>query len=55
MDEQGVDIDPFVRQHAIDLLDRVLGQTPASQRQPLADQGDRERRGYNCPGGGTGQ
>jgi hypothetical protein len=33
----------------------VFGQKPADKRQPLADQGDRKRRGYNCPGGGAGR
>ena len=40
--EQRAHHDPLVRQHAVDLLDRMLGQKPAGHCQTLADQGHRE-------------
>ena len=55
MDQQGVDIDPLVGQHAVDLLDRILGHKPTGQRQTLADQGHRERGGLDRPEGGPRQ
>ena len=33
MAQQGIDIDPLVGQHAVDLLDRVFGGQPPCQRQ----------------------
>jgi hypothetical protein len=55
VDQQGIDINSPVGQQPVHLLDRVLGQSPARQRQPLADQADRERRGLDRPERGTGQ
>src|SRR5271157_1982583 len=42
MMQQSVDIDPLVGQHAVDLLDRMLGHKAAGQRQTLPDQRNRE-------------
>lgn len=55
MVQQSVDIDPLVGQHAVDLLDRVLGHKPAGQRQTLPDQRDRERGGLDRPQRGSRQ
>ncbi len=55
MDQQGIDIDAPVGQQPVHLLDRVLGQPPARQRQTLADQADRQRRGLDRPERGSGQ
>ena len=42
MDLQGIDVDAAVGQQSVHLLDRVLGQSAARQRQTLADQADRQ-------------
>ncbi len=55
MDQQGIDVDAPVGQQPVHLLDRVLGQPPARQRQTLADQADRQRRGLDRPERGSGQ
>ena len=55
MDQQGIDVDATVGQQSVHLLDRVLGQSPARQRQTLADQADRQRRGLDRPERGSGQ
>ena len=49
VDQQSIDIDPLVGQHAVDLLDGILGQQSTGQRQTLADQGHRERGGRDRP------
>ena len=55
MPQQGIDVDALVGQQPVHLLDRVLGQPPACQRQTLADQADRQRRGLDRPERGSGQ
>jgi hypothetical protein len=37
------------------VFDRILGRQPASQRQTLPDQGDRERGGFDRPQRGSSQ
>ena len=55
MPQQGIDVDALVGQQPVHLLDRMLGQPPARQRQTLADQADRQRRGLDRPERGPGQ
>jgi len=63
VDQQGIDIDPWVGQQPVHLLagcesiqrDRMLGQASAGQRQALADHGDCKRGRLDHPKGGPGQ
>ena len=55
MPQQGIDVDALVGQQPVHLLDRVLGQPPACQRQTLADQADRQRGGLDRAKRGPGK
>jgi hypothetical protein len=55
MDQQSIDVDALVGQQPVHLLDGVLGQPPARQRQTLADQANRQRCRLDRPERGAGQ
>jgi hypothetical protein len=52
--QRRIDIDAFIGQQTVDLLDGMLGHQPACQGEPLADRVDCQRGGPNDAEGGVG-